>query len=430
MHHSLLTYQLGGRFPSDMNVNRDRAISPSTESEPDHDTIAAAAALPGGGLPFPGSQLQNGQQYETDPYRLEGVATHTGAAPVAAAAFAQAERDQDRARSGEGKMPVSAARTPTTTREFETIPVDRFNAQPVEDSAYFNQRPSQDNAYPSFRKQSVAPLPVQTQTFAMPIHEQAPLQQSQIQPSGPLNQPLSPLQQHTPIRQNTNYGEWLAPAAAGAGVGALGAAAYNKHEKSQDRDLIAEPELETEGSYQGNEGLSNPTTGHPVSVPTTSNTLSHHEQPSEAPREELYAEPEPSFQGTERATSMEPNVTASHALPTQNMPASNAGAFTGNAGSSGVNISVPIEYTHTVPNIVQYRDTEGGEQLGGRERKGAHSTGQFFPSVVRHDTDMSVSKLHVPGEFPGEAAGPRAGVGRTTTTGSFVPPSQWDLVRE
>lgn len=38
--------------------------------------------------------------------------------------------------------------------------------------------------------------------------------------------------------------------------------------------------------------------------------------------------------------------------------------------------------------------------LGGHEKEGAHETGQFFPQVVRHDTDISVSRLHVPGQFP------------------------------
>lgn len=42
-----------------------------------------------------------------------------------------------------------------------------------------------------------------------------------------------------------------------------------------------------------------------------------------------------------------------------------------------------------------------GSGLGGLEGKGAHETGRF--PVVRHDTDMSVSALHVPGEFPRRA---------------------------
>lgn len=42
--------------------------------------------------------------------------------------------------------------------------------------------------------------------------------------------------------------------------------------------------------------------------------------------------------------------------------------------------------------------------LGGHEREGAHETGQFFPQVVRHDTDISVSRLHVPGQYPRQAS--------------------------
>lgn len=33
------------------------------------------------------------------------------------------------------------------------------------------------------------------------------------------------------------------------------------------------------------------------------------------------------------------------------------------------------------------------------EKEHFHQTGHIFPSVLRHDTDMSVSQLHVPGEF-------------------------------
>lgn len=43
------------------------------------------------------------------------------------------------------------------------------------------------------------------------------------------------------------------------------------------------------------------------------------------------------------------------------------------------------------------RDAQG--RLGGLEGRGAHETGKF-PTVVRHDTDMSISALHVPGQFP------------------------------
>ena len=42
--------------------------------------------------------------------------------------------------------------------------------------------------------------------------------------------------------------------------------------------------------------------------------------------------------------------------------------------------------------------TTGGE-LGGLESEGARETGAVFP-MIRHDTNMSISQLHVPGKFP------------------------------
>jgi hypothetical protein len=83
---------------------------------------------------------------------------------------------------------------------------------------------------------------------------------------------------------------------------------------------------------------------------------------------------------------------------------------------------------------------ESSDNLGGLEREGAHETGAFFPKVVRHDTDMSVSQLHVPGEFPPTTPGfapteervertvsPRPTVG---SHGTFVAPSAWAQARE
>ena len=43
--------------------------------------------------------------------------------------------------------------------------------------------------------------------------------------------------------------------------------------------------------------------------------------------------------------------------------------------------------------------TTGDSGLGGLESKGARETGRF-PTVVRHDTSVSISALHVPGEYP------------------------------
>lgn len=46
--------------------------------------------------------------------------------------------------------------------------------------------------------------------------------------------------------------------------------------------------------------------------------------------------------------------------------------------------------------------TTPGEEIpeAGELPAGLHRTGEMFPAVIRHDTSVSVSKLHVPGGFP------------------------------
>lgn len=153
-----------------------------------------------------------------------------------------------------------------------------------------------------------ATAPVQSQTYALPIQAQQPTNQQQ-----PFlgHEPATSdsLAGSNPVRHNSSYADWMAPAAAGVaglGAGALGADAYRRHQHDA-----------------------------PVPVPV----------------------PEPA---------------ESSALNTATMAPPAATTTT----------------TATTPG------------LGGNEREGAHVTGEFFPRVVRHDTDLSVSKLHVPGEYP------------------------------
>ncbi|KAG9821110.1 hypothetical protein KCU63_g17667, partial [Aureobasidium melanogenum] len=146
-------------------------------------------------------------------------------------------------------------------------------------------------------------------------------------------------------------------------------------------------------------------------------------------------------------------------MPTTNDAATtNPSAFAANNGISGATytstapLPVMIPSSSNVPQspeFVRYTastygaETPGAQStdgLGGLESEGAHETGNFFPKVVRHDTDMSVSKLHIPGEFPPATPGfipteqkaqgslsPRPTVG---SHGTFIAPSAWDLARE
>lgn len=44
-------------------------------------------------------------------------------------------------------------------------------------------------------------------------------------------------------------------------------------------------------------------------------------------------------------------------------------------------------------------ESEGAKIKGGDKESSMRRTGQFFPSVLRHDTTLSVGELHVPGEW-------------------------------
>jgi len=243
------------------------------------------------------------------------------------------------------------------------------------------------------------------QTFVSPVQHAAPAHQ--LQPDVYPQQSLAPAAK--PTRQNTNYSEWMAPVAAGVGAGALGSEAYHYH---QNKDVISE---EQQTPYE-----------------------------DERPRD----------------------LTGGHSpiLPTSNEAATtNPSAFTSNNGISGATYTGTAPFPVLIPNSsnvpqspefvpysastygVETPRAESSDNLGGLEREGAHETGAFFPKVVRHDTDMSVSQLHVPGEFPPTTPGfapthenltedktekswsPRPTVG---SHGTFVAPSAWAQARE
>lgn len=352
------------------------AASPSSDSdEPDHDTIVAATALPGSGVPFPGNATTEHARYHDNPYRLEGVATHEDR-PVAGhddkipASFAVTAAPVSHAR----EAPAFAREEPSTPASYQPNPVDNFNHTPA--------APQNNVVQP-------------TQTFVLPVQHAAPAHQIQpdVVDNGPLEQPQSLAPASKPTRQNTNYGDWMAPAAAGVGAGVLGSEAYRPQ---QDNDLP-----QTRGID-----------------------------------EELHRD---SYVQDERPRDLTGGQTT---MPTSNQPAAaNAAAFTNNNGMSGATTMSTAPFPVLVANsanipqsdeFVPYgAETPGADNLGGLESDGAHQTGSLFPKVVRHDTDMSVSKLHVPGEYPPVTPGveevrqPSIG-----PKGQFVAPSAWEMARE
>jgi hypothetical protein len=350
------------------------ATSPDSESdEPDHSTIPAVTALPGVVALEPTRAVEPAH-YDDNPYRLQGVSTHEQQPAQQRVAFTSA-------------TPGSVAHA------RETLPL----REGVDTPEHY-----QPNAEESFNQTSA---PQNNQTFVPPVQHAAPAHQ--LQPDVLSQQSLAPVAK--PIRQNTNYGSWMAPAAAGVGAGALSSEAY------------------------------------------------HHQQDKDLPSADTLAEEQQTPYEDERPR----DLTAGNnpTMPTSNEAATNnPAAFTSNNGISGATHTTtapfPVLIPHSSnvpqsPEFVPYSSStygaetpraESSDALGGLEREGAHETGAFFPKVVRHDTDMSVSQLHVPGEFPPATPGfplneenterswsPRPTIG---SHGTFVAPSAWEQARE
>lgn len=313
-------------------------MSPSS-NDSSSDVLGPAAALPNTAY-HPGSTRT--ETAETDPYRLRGV--ESGSRAVSGANALPTTYDDGQQRYMVGPQSQPAAR--------------------------------QDVSQPT--------QPMQTQSFVMPMQpqqqpasmhqQQAPVPQHYQQPT-----PIATAQQPYPEdddamaspdfnRHNSTYGDWLGGAALGAGAGALGTEAYRRYQRDE-------------------------------TVPEDNVARS--------------ADPTSSKAAYQPATMDEPTATS---LPPADTTAIPAAASAGNVAPS----TAPFRSLGSDANYPKAQDTapafgsvpmnnstvgnstlgDTGSRLGGLESRGAHETGRIFPSVVRHDTDMSVSGLHVPGEFP------------------------------
>lgn len=330
----------GGRFPSDLNINRSRNLdapqSPSSDSS-DRDTINATSAAPAV-VPIIRTE-EPARKYsrdDEDPYRLRGIASHSpGMTPGAGATY-----DDDQARYMANQQPYSAQ--PAQNQSFFQPGQQHLSQQPA--SAYQQAQPSQ-------------PTQPAHQTFDSPSNYG---------------------------RDQSSSGDWIAPAAIGAGAGVAGTAAYNHYNNRDDQpdlqqqaardsatvdDGALQQQAAKESALVDDGGVS----PIPAAIPVSSIPSATGNAPISSERDIAAADNTVPAPVSPITTSVPDNGTY------LSYP-SNTG--TGLAGSSDIPVS-PMD---------------GG--LGGLESRGAHETGHIFPSVVRHNTDISVSQLHVPGEFP------------------------------
>lgn len=345
----------GGRFPSDLNIPRTFGATrsrSSDDSSDDRDTINAAAVA----VPPLTSQRAEYSRGDENPYRLQGIAsespTVTTPAPLAAAAY-----DEDQARYMTNAKPYQAQ---------QPAPVDRSMFLPGQ--------------------QDLAQQPVSAYQQPASTYQQ---------PASAFQQPASTYQQPaTMVPRQNSHADWIAPAAVGAGAGVAGTAAYNHY--NQDR----EPQSKHEQEQQ------------PIDTPN--NIAPSTALPSGAETTPLVAPVVAPVGNTDdiALTRTEPTDRDLETSPASGLPGSvdNPPLATAHATNGGTYLSYPSEVgsglagSSATPVSGLNRGLNGNDTLGGQEAKGAHETGHIFPKVIRHDTDMSVSQLHVPGEFPEKSA--------------------------
>lgn len=182
----------GGRFPSNLAVNdRDSQVplSPSSnESFGDREIVAAAGALPGSGIPFGGSGRQ-----------------------------VQAGDDETNAIRGE----LGGA---------SRLPIDENAHSSMAYQQDSNGLPGRSGASPAFANEAeYGYLPVQGQSTS----SGGPGEVAHNKPPALTPRSLA----HQADRHDSKYGDWMGPAAAGVGAGAIGAAgteAYPHQQNSKD----------------------------------------------------------------------------------------------------------------------------------------------------------------------------------------------------
>jgi hypothetical protein len=300
----------GGRFPSDLNVNRNlqAPLSPSSGSSDDigHDLTTAAG----------------GPTQEVHPMNLDQA------------------------------HPVQPVQTQ------QTYPAASYvNSYPPTQQPYLDQHASGQQTY-------------ETQPAIANTYASAPQQQYEVQPA--YADPASV------ERQGSSYGNWMAPAAGGAAAGALATEAYRRNqmeqqERGQQEEINNQSLLQNQDQHYPVEQPS--TTGFVGAVPAVPQRDPDHHAPA-------------SFIDVQdpRAAAVHPVLAAGSSRPEGNLTTPST-ANTSFLDDSEVGAAVPA------PG----KTINGGPVPVGLVEV---ADAQAHPGMHRTNTDISVSDLHVPGEYP------------------------------
>ena len=361
----------GGRFPSDLNIPRTfgaaRTVS-SDDSSDDRDTINAGAVAVPAPLTSRHSEYSRGSE---NPYSLKGIASDSPAvaSPVSPGPVSPASYDEDQARYMSNPAPHQAR---------QTAPVDLSMFLP-------GQKDLAQQTASTYQQPSSASQP--------------PVSAYQQQPAPTYQQPA-------PINSSENqHADWIAPAAAGVGAGVAGTAAYNHYNQNREPETQqVQPPTTASTNVASNTAPINASSGtSPTSsaetTPFVAPVAATPRHPTSSPFNSIDTALETTPPGTGLPGSVDnpPLATTAHATNGGTYLSYPAETGAGLAGSSATPVTGLNSSSSTSP--VTGGVDGNSSVLGGHEAKGAHETGRF-PKVVRHDTDISVSQLHVPGEFP------------------------------
>ena len=347
----------GGRFPSDLNVmSGARGLREPSSGSSEAGQYGDVSTQPA-----------TATQSESYPPREDLSTVAGGGFPLAAAAGpATVKRDQ---------VPNNEA--------FETYPPAQQRELPPVVVAPTPQRPGQTYTGPETLVTQAAPP---AQASALPP-SQDPFLSGAAAAAAPQTETLA--------RHSSNYAGWMAPAATagvvvGGAAGVVGAEKYwaKKREDAEALQYQREQQKEKENEQTPlpavvADGKTSPAAEAgvlplPPTQHTTSSSLPTEPVAPTSPVEPILATPITSTSiNRSDARSILSNDTAATEL-TESPPRSSHGLGEGES--------------HT-----KYDTNPDGSV-------NAHRTGRGWP-ILRHDTDVSVSNLHVPGEFPRGSTG-------------------------
>ncbi|KAF2444430.1 hypothetical protein P171DRAFT_521764 [Karstenula rhodostoma CBS 690.94] len=338
----------GGRFPSDLQVDRSlQARGPSS-----------------------GSSSEVGLDLETA----------AGGLHTAHASYPNAYDD---------RTPYDAAYGPGNPYEFHPEnPPQQFQQQT---SYYANNAPATPG-------QSVANPPAPNQDASQPAVQPLPFQP--YQPSAPAPQ-QEPQQQYPTFGQNqrvvSNYGDWMAPAAAGAGglaAGVVGAEALHRHRQDQEQ----KDETNAALAGAGVDARAGPTSTQDYASHPASQIVSQHENAALVG----YAVPRSGHDREDEGHEAFSGVVDPVVVSTEGQaPAIAHEAVVGvSAPEVATADRLPGSSTRELPQATPALiAAEEGKQLGNTNGEAVGNV-NVAPGMRRQGTDFSVSDLHVPGEYP------------------------------